>query len=687
MEHQASVKRDEVQTTLSSRSTEIGCKHDDRILTLKKEDFSVTAIRNLSEEENSTRQQIKNIEAQIHAAAKAVITSLEQENMMKSQDHIPKLIPGESFKNLDLTNKRSSKTYNISRSSSSEIENLSENGTGDSSSQHDAAIDDDVFSYSHHSKRSSWNSYQEHISTEDKSKNFLLSTEFGEEVGIDTENITSSLSNRTSPRKKGSPSRKVAKNVSRSAFRTPSYVRAIQMSSPVASSFQSSYSAHQKIPSDSQRENLVTYGSPTKVTPSRLKQKKEDPLVLLHLTVMPLNYTYSCLMASPELPESLKSIQESWRLLQDKLNDTVLERGVLLAHPQDSYEILEERLLEALELPTNTRARILRCGHYMRSSSSEATSSGEEISHTLTPPKVRKNHKVSCKLCDICGREIRLQDFGDQGRKFRIKIYASNGLMSAGAWAAAWREMERVDVEIEPYVEAHLNLELKQFALQSQQFTLMTDKKDEYEYRDEEIMLETSFNQELEREKREEELNIEAEIREYEKREELHQRTARETEKQEEMSKKVDEEDNVTSQIKIETECRQKYENHENELHPGLNSNTNHPENIKSCGPQDSFIQLLIAAIKVVLLEKRNLIIAILASVLILYWIMVKGPPTSPSMNIDSTIFSNELQNNMIHTDASLSLDTITTTIFQEITVTQILPTPSTCSRKSYPTQ
>ncbi|RKF63302.1 putative pathway-specific nitrogen regulator [Erysiphe neolycopersici] len=685
MEHQTSLKRDEVHSTLSSSSTEINSKYDDRILTLEKEDYSISTTRSHSEEENNTRQQIKDIEAQIHAAAKAVITSLEQEHMMENQDLVPRLAPGENFRNMDLANNRSSKTY-ITNRSSSEIENLSENGTGDSSSQHDVAIDDDVFSYSHQSKRSSWNSYQEHINPEDTSKIFLLPADVGEEVGINIENITSSVSNRTSPRKKGSPTRKVAKNVSRSAFRTPSSVRAIQMSSPIASSFHSSYSAHQKMPSTSQRGNLVSYDSPTKVTPSPLKPKKEDPLVLLHLTVMPLNHTYSCLMASPELPESLKSVQKSWRLLQDKLNDTVLERGVLLAHPQDSYEILEERLLEALELPTNKRARILRCGHYMRSSSSEATSSGEEISHTLTSPKLRKNYKIGCKLCDICGREIR-QDFEDQGRKFRIKIYASNGLMSAGAWAAAWREMERVDVEIEPYVEVHLNLELKQFALRLQQFDLMTDKKDEYDYRDEEILIENSFNQELEREKREEELKIEAEIREYEKREELHQRAVRGIEEQEKISRKVNEEANATCQVKIETEGRHKYENYENESHPGLNSNINHLKKTKPSWPQDSLIQLLIAAMKVVLLEKRKSIIAILAFFLILYWVLVKGTLNSLPIKMDSTISSSEIQNSMTNTDASSSLDVITTTIFQEITVTQLLQTPSTCSRKSYPTR
>jgi hypothetical protein len=70
------------------------------------------------------------------------------------------------------------------------------------------------------------------------------------------------------------------------------------------------------------------------------------------------------------------------------------------------------------------------------------------------------------KWCDICGRDVRIEGIADGTgeQRFRIKIYASNGLMRAGAWAAAWREMERVDVEIEPFVEGGLAVELEHMA-------------------------------------------------------------------------------------------------------------------------------------------------------------------------------------------------------------------------------
>ena len=73
------------------------------------------------------------------------------------------------------------------------------------------------------------------------------------------------------------------------------------------------------------------------------------------------------------------------------------------------------------------------------------------------------------KWCDICGRDVRLEGVDNAGRegekRFRIKIYASNGLMRAGAWAACRREMERVDVEIEPFVEGDLVAELEECAV------------------------------------------------------------------------------------------------------------------------------------------------------------------------------------------------------------------------------
>ena len=67
-------------------------------------------------------------------------------------------------------------------------------------------------------------------------------------------------------------------------------------------------------------------------------------------------------------------------------------------------------------------------------------------------------------ICQDCGRRIRDGRYGDAGRgdrRWDIKIFAANGLMRAGAWGAAWREMERVDVEVLPWMEERVKRELE----------------------------------------------------------------------------------------------------------------------------------------------------------------------------------------------------------------------------------
>ncbi|TVY91291.1 hypothetical protein LAWI1_G002523 [Lachnellula willkommii] len=180
-------------------------------------------------------------------------------------------------------------------------------------------------------------------------------------------------------------------------------------------------------------------------------------------------------------------VKESWRLLQQKLGDAVLERGILLPHPQDSYDILEERLLEALELPVRPRALILKCGHYMGPQDIETPSSDEEGGdYWGRDPETRR------KWCDICRREVRLEDRGtEQGKRFTIKTYASNGLMRAGAWAAVWREMERVDIEIEPYIELRQHNELENMVMMSKHVTPVDEVEHGDGFVDEEVMNET----------------------------------------------------------------------------------------------------------------------------------------------------------------------------------------------------
>ena len=266
-----------------------------------------------------------------------------------------------------------------------------------------------------------------------------------------------------------------SKTYPRPAFRTPSSVRAIQMSSPTPSLFSSPRSSKRQHPTVSRlgtptshcRNNSL---STSKKTPTRFKIKKEYPLVLLHVTLLPLIFPHQDLLTSSHLPPELQPVKETYRLLQEKLAETVLERGILVPHPQDDYEVLEERLLEALELPVRPRARILKCGHYLGPSTITSSSEEEESDGDsgIGSGSLSSHKEDVRKWCDVCGREVSYDHIAmrmqGRGKLFKVKVFASNGLMRAGAWAACWREMERVDVSIEPLVEGQLAVQLEEFA-------------------------------------------------------------------------------------------------------------------------------------------------------------------------------------------------------------------------------
>ncbi|KAL2205996.1 hypothetical protein CC79DRAFT_1369433 [Sarocladium strictum] len=258
----------------------------------------------------------------------------------------------------------------------------------------------------------------------------------------------------------------------RPAFRSPSSVKAIQMSSPPASVFGS--------PRSSRRTPLPTVsrlGSPgvsaqysPKKTPPRFR-KTTPPLVLLHVTLLPLRWVWADVLdeaTDSELSPDGKNLRDAWRQLQDRMGDTTCERGILLPHPQNDYEVLEERLLEALELPMRRRARILECGHYLGPANemdilddmSDEEFEDEDANFVVHTPG-GKTH-----WCTTCRCDIRFDALGAD-KVFRVKVYASNGLMKAGAWDTCWKEMERVDVEIEPLVELGVQHELSR--LQAEQ--------------------------------------------------------------------------------------------------------------------------------------------------------------------------------------------------------------------------
>ncbi|KAI1798982.1 hypothetical protein F4811DRAFT_140188 [Daldinia bambusicola] len=339
---------------------------------------------------------------------------------------------------------------------------------GDASSHHEAT-DEDVFSDK--SPRSSLGSYDA-VSESDKANK-----DFDNRTTTTRSSRISDFSQYEREYEKGDFIPTV-RGTPRPPFRTPSDVRAMQMSSPPSPVLGSPRSAKKQFPTVSRLGTPTAsaqYSPKRMSTPPRFKGRKEAPLVLLHVTLLPLRWAWGNLLNNldtDDISEQLKTLRESWRLLQDRIGDTVVERGILLGHPQNDYEVLEERLLEALELPFRRRARILECGHYLGPANESSLTDDEESEDEWSSQRSRAGDKRH--WCDTCKSEIRGDSLGS-GKIFRIKVYASNGLMRAGAWEACWKEMERVDVELEPIVEPTLQEELVRLAATRQEAGIQKD--------------------------------------------------------------------------------------------------------------------------------------------------------------------------------------------------------------------
>ncbi|PSN74586.1 hypothetical protein BS50DRAFT_479335 [Corynespora cassiicola Philippines] len=274
---------------------------------------------------------------------------------------------------------------------------------------------------------------------------------------------------------------------SRPSFRNPASIRAMQMSSPPPfESPQERRKGQYKMTTPSRTGRSDTPMSESRQSlPHRTSVQREVqsprpaptpaqhlPLVLLHVTILPFQIPYSHEMMAKLMPPWLI---ENYKLLEEKLQDIVLmRRGLLIPHPRDEYDLLEERILESLELKM---PRLLKCGHFVGPNGdaydysdeeeegeadvdSEATGRGSRMSGgTLTveeesdwgyPTAGADDHGV----CTDCHRQVKKpgKGVGFGKKRWDIKIYAANGLMRAGAWSAAWSEMERCDVEISPWI-------------------------------------------------------------------------------------------------------------------------------------------------------------------------------------------------------------------------------------------
>ncbi|KAI4862419.1 hypothetical protein F4820DRAFT_430582 [Hypoxylon rubiginosum] len=334
---------------------------------------------------------------------------------------------------------------------------------GDCSSHHEAT-DEDVFSdKSPRSSMGSYDSIPEHSKAHKDLDNMTTITTRSPRISDISQYEKEYEKEEFIPTARGTP---------RPPFRTPSDVRAMQMSSPPSSVLGSPRATKRHLPTVSRLGTPTAsaqYSPKRMSTPPRFKSRKEAPLVLLHVTLLPLRWVWGDLLNNldtDELSDQAKTLRESWRILQDRIGDTVIERGILLGHPQNDYEVLEERLLEALELPFRRRARILECGHYIGPSNEGCLTEDEESEDEWG--SVRSRNSSRRHWCGTCKSEIRYDSLGTD-KIFRVKVYASNGLMKAGAWGACWKEMERVDAELEPIVELDVQEELVRLAATQQE--------------------------------------------------------------------------------------------------------------------------------------------------------------------------------------------------------------------------
>ncbi|KAF2641994.1 hypothetical protein P280DRAFT_497828 [Massarina eburnea CBS 473.64] len=297
------------------------------------------------------------------------------------------------------------------------------------------------------------------------------------------------LDSRYSPRKQRSP------------FRNPDSVRAMRMTSPLpvphAERSRERLKGNYKIPSSSRSarsDSMSTTGSRRRRShresayleqahenPQPTPSPQQFPLVLLHVTILPMQMPYPHDMMAKVMPEWLV---ENYRVLEEKLQDIILmRRGLLIPHPRDEYEVLEERILESLELKI---PRLLKCGHFIAtydddddddhdetlnedvvtSVAEEGAGRGSRMSGGTITVEEEADH---ASVCMECRRQVKKKGVGAGTKKWDIKIYAANGLMRAGAWLAAWSEMERCDVEITPWIPEDVRKALDKRVMEEQE--------------------------------------------------------------------------------------------------------------------------------------------------------------------------------------------------------------------------
>ena len=250
--------------------------------------------------------------------------------------------------------------------------------------------------------------------------------------------------------------------MNRTPFRRAGSVQRMRMASPTPSE----YSQRRSVISHSRQGIPRSSRTRSKGTPIARKHlhqdseaqsgEKEYPLVLLHVTLLPVDLRWSTKCLQELGPAHLL---ENLKLLRMKVSETILQRGILIPHPREDFELLEERLLEALELKEE---RVTKCGHFRPRDSIDSRSSAECGEMNSDSGVGSCTGFSDAELCNTCNHRVKTARLGvgSGTKRWTIKVFAANGLMRAPTWAAAWSEMERVDVEILPLISDDLRQQL-----------------------------------------------------------------------------------------------------------------------------------------------------------------------------------------------------------------------------------
>lgn len=248
-------------------------------------------------------------------------------------------------------------------------------------------------------------------------------------------------------------------------FRNPSSIRALQMRDEFSDN-EDLTPGHRRRGS---RMSYVSYRSgSTHSTPGKrlsrslqsspvkgTKLRKEFPLVLLHCSLLPGLVSPKAKMIGEDMLEAIipEPYKKRWKTLQEKVvkNSEVRNRGVLIPHPKEDYETLEEKLLESLELEL---PRISN-GHFVARSESRASTADSGFGSEEASSWGESEAHQDQEKCVDCGSKL----CGE--KRWEVKVYAANGLMRAGAWSAAWSEMEKVDVEVSVWLPEEVRLEVE----------------------------------------------------------------------------------------------------------------------------------------------------------------------------------------------------------------------------------